>query len=549
MKKSTEYLDIFAVRNPSFKETAFDDERRHVLFREEIIDLLRQIYPSLPWELGAQITKYCIHEYAVAHILSRLGKDASRTFNPQNNVWAKYVNFEGVRYIHSLFNEDDEEFDKTGKKELVFDAGRGQLVDAIFINRTSLGIQDIIFGNSSERPLVSQQPGVWWKIMHFQHGATLRTDMDGIKLREIMSDSDERPYGHRVIKEVLWPTPTHYLRHILVPEQIFYARSFMDRDSRYMSRRMASVDLEVSGAFGLSFALCGLNPQHPIFTIHSHLAGEKTLFYREMDRKLEKHVIWQYVPLQPTESIIEIWAKKTEREWDEHSGTLVTDSQPLADYWLLVATNKGRAHRIGTANDDPTQQWNLLYASASGIKRIFFDHPDDSLYGTWSLGFDSQDPASELLPLTEPTAISPCLSRESGLIAHDCRTLCSSVMLNNVVEVTACLRKPEAWSTDRRKIVSGLLLYFADGHTERLGEARIEYLRRPIKVLDPSHVLCLGLGMDLVRSCTIRPAHELSQEDVIEIPLQGMLEWCFSREKIWIWYNGSLVLPVIHDEV
>lgn len=62
------------------------------------------------------------------------------------------------------------------------------------------------------------------------------------------------------------------------------------------------------------------------------------------------------------------------------------------------------------------REWMLSYASAAGmIWQIFFEQLHDSHYGIWSIGFDSQDPSSQLLPLSELASNSTCLAEENGL--------------------------------------------------------------------------------------------------------------------------------------
>jgi hypothetical protein len=79
-------------------------------------------------------------------------------------------------------------------------------------------------------------------------------------------------------------------------------------------------------------------------------------------------------------------------------------------------------------------------------------------------------------------------------------------------------------SPRRGRQISGLLLYYSERNVERLDKARIDYLRRRIKVSDPPHILCLGFGKDLAMSM----AKKMSSEPHCR---EGLIS--ASREKIF----------------
>lgn len=183
----------------------------------------------------------------------------------------------------------------------------------------------------------------------------------------------------------------------------------------------------------------------------------------------------------------------------------------------------------------------------NGLKRIFFETTDDTRYGSWSIGFSDEDSHHEPVTISQlpsvlqnhPTALLPHTSHETSMN-------CSVASLAKVIEVTPCLRKPNRFSTVTKTCVSGLLLRYQNGHVERVGEARLDSVRASQKVLDPTQVLRFTVQEEGVKACTVSTTEEDDGPDTeyIDIPLRGMLEWCFDAEQAWISHDGCQIFPI-----
>lgn len=70
-------------------------------------------------------------------------------------IWARYMTFEGVRYISSLANQPVD-----GDEE-IFAPDPERHVDTFYVARNQLGIRHLLFGHSDQAPpLVRQHPWI-----------------------------------------------------------------------------------------------------------------------------------------------------------------------------------------------------------------------------------------------------------------------------------------------------------------------------------------------------------------------------------------------------
>lgn len=214
---------------------------------------------------------------------------------------------------------------------------------------------------------------------------------------------------------------------------------------------------------------------------------------------------------------------------------------------MQIITNKGQVHRIGSARSDTSQEWKLVNKSPEGLKRLFFEDPDDIQLGIWNLGFRQEDCRRGSPVHTQPLEPLRTHHTHEKNFSSDLpryMVFCNAVRLDNVAEIIVCQRNPNKWYVEE-SFVSGLLLRYEDGHEERVGEIRLDSLKKPLKVVDSSHVLHLDFDERVVTSCTLGPAK--IDTDLVEVPLTGILEWCFSVEKTFIHHNGELVLPLFEE--
>ncbi|VUC37600.1 unnamed protein product [Clonostachys rosea] len=545
---SWHFNDLCGIRKPEFKPESSEQSRRAKLFEDELTSTLRQAIPSLPVEMHIRIAEFCIREFAAGRLTSLLEKGNWRftvEVNHQSNVWASYIDFEGHRYVKSLYDEEDEELahiDEHDRKQVYKAEDESNI---LFVKKNFLGVQDIIFGNSSNEPSVKEEQGVWWQVHSLPEDFTLTAKADRIKLRDIKVNPFEGPYPISR-PQTLWSTPGAYHHHNFMSDDI---RDVYPRFAFKGPRHMVSVDLKDPEMFGLSFSLHAVSggKERNLAAIHVHTPGESLeLLYGKSDQEHSPKT-WKHIPFARGEVISEIWAKNIQRgvasaAQDTAFYFAVQTRPDYYDYNILIVTSRGQVHRIGTARNDPPRRWELVHRSASGPGRIYFERPEDEIAETWSIGFDSQDSNHELSsPTEQPASAPPCRSLEAGLTPPMMPINCSWVKLDNLVKVTACVQKLNKTPVD---YVSGLLLDFADGSVNSLGDVRLDSLSEPQVVGDTTDLLRLrydtSAGVRFIKACTIGPTRDGRDNLDVEIPLRGMLEWCHCRRDTWIWHDGEL---------
>ncbi|VUC22722.1 unnamed protein product [Clonostachys rosea] len=467
-------------RRPSFRPAVSDSQRRRAFMESDLVRVLGECIPNLPWELIYQIASYSWVEHTAAHLKTLMGNHTlcNSSFDLRKDVWAEYIDFEGHRYIQALYNVTCDVSVEASRDsgELIFNAKSNRTADTILIEMSALGIRNMIFTDSSSRPKIEEKSDIWWQVMPFQaERSYVIGETDGIKLRRLKFECIESEvvtslYG----RDLMWPTPGMYDHHMLLRPP--------DLERPRYPRRMDSVDLRSPDIFGLSFAVfkhASYSRSHPVIRVYAHLPGESHSFYREVERKFK--------------------------------------------------TNQNRVHTIGSARLRLRAQWKVIYSSTQGLRRMFFEHVDDTQLDAWSLGFEPDDTGLAFGSTGQPRP-------EYRHFFHCPLTHCSSAVLDGVIEVTQCLRIPNhSLSIDIEKHTSGLLLRYRDGHVERLGEARLD-LVRSCRVLSPADVLRFQFQRKLVKTCTVGPTQGGNDPNAgyFEVPMHGTLHWCFdtSRAKI-----------------
>jgi hypothetical protein len=129
---------------------------------------------SIPLELCEHIAAHChLREWAAAASRAFWGKYSAtpapreHRFGISSAVWARHVEFEGVRYIAQLTNEPGRQL---ASFSLVYTPTRGKPADTLYVAEDYLGIRDILFASSPTTPLVPYDPGVWWKRLKIPPG-------------------------------------------------------------------------------------------------------------------------------------------------------------------------------------------------------------------------------------------------------------------------------------------------------------------------------------------------------------------------------------------
>lgn len=145
---------------------------------------IREQYDRLPLELCLQVAQYCLADSKFAADFSiSLARNLLRTpFSGRVNitlpVWARYITFEGVKYIAYLTNKRPEEDCQDISR--ICEPGLDRL---FFIAQDHLGVREIISSRNVE--CIPERQGLWWRTIRISDRdpyLQYRTDVSRISL-------------------------------------------------------------------------------------------------------------------------------------------------------------------------------------------------------------------------------------------------------------------------------------------------------------------------------------------------------------------------------
>ncbi|PFH55029.1 hypothetical protein XA68_10962 [Ophiocordyceps unilateralis] len=166
-----------------------EDTRRARWLQSDLASVLEKTLP-LPVEICNMAARYGAREHAVQITRTLRPKESNSDFSVSiaADIWARYVEFEGVSYIATLANEPG-----GSSTPAIHTPRSGQVVDVLYIAKNHLGIRQVLFCNTSEVPVISERQGVWWKALHVSKSdPTVRGQTDGLKLRSLKSTIEPR---------------------------------------------------------------------------------------------------------------------------------------------------------------------------------------------------------------------------------------------------------------------------------------------------------------------------------------------------------------------
>ena len=216
-------------------------------------------------------------------------------------VWVQYTLFEGVRYIQSLTNEQPP--DDGTAFELVHDSSS---VVAVFFAEDHLGVRDLLFTSSSEKPAIKEQSNVWWRSFKSPDGMVeAKTNVSTFLYRQLIHLTSVQ--GARMLsltfpvesrwdtfdQLMAWTTP-QFLEHHWCSLCGSLCRLFKS-DLIHMT----AVRVEDPSITGYSVC-CTLD----LVAIHAHSPNEDTEFYRENEGV---GTVWQHMPMDKGETVVEMW--------------------------------------------------------------------------------------------------------------------------------------------------------------------------------------------------------------------------------------------------
>ncbi|EAQ93338.1 hypothetical protein CHGG_01573 [Chaetomium globosum CBS 148.51] len=130
-----------------------EEERRVRWLRSSLSTILFITFQGrFPGELCENIAQYCLESFATRHAMAlseKIQQPSSYFISLSTKVWVRYTFFEGARYIRSLTNEQPP--DGSAAAELAYDSSS---VTTVFVAEDHLGVRDLLFTSSSEKPAI-----------------------------------------------------------------------------------------------------------------------------------------------------------------------------------------------------------------------------------------------------------------------------------------------------------------------------------------------------------------------------------------------------------
>ncbi|KAK1843036.1 hypothetical protein CCHR01_14341 [Colletotrichum chrysophilum] len=471
--------------------------RRMRWLRLQVTSLLRHAKPHLPQEICSQIADYslqdtALHQYAVmqTRTLPTDRKNDSSRVRASAEIWAHFVDFEGVQYIASLSNTRDDYH-----AESVFRPIATQTVDCVYVAQNYLGVMRVLFCSSTQPPALDRHQGLWWKIIPLRREMVLVTKTDGIKLRAVVP-ANEDTGSHP--GPFLWSVP---------PSEPIRLVQLAEGSPPPSQLSMVACNEPAVEGYSVFW-------KFSLVALHAHILGEDLTFYENFEAG-----IWLYFPLEKGEKITEIWKRGGSR----------------VGLALIFKTNHDRVAIFGPELESKTLPASALIdlPKQNGGSRIFFEH---SPLGIRSLGFETPRPAPTpdfSLALQMPESPHPKSFSESYFY--------STAILDGVHMIAPCQRHVRG----KLRII-GLLLHFSGGRQSCVGQIRLDCLGSLLPVGSRQSVW-LGFSKDDHRPFV--SVLELSEPKPtegtwwFEVELFGRLEWWFSLKQSQVCQMGKSSPP------
>ncbi|KAL7948771.1 hypothetical protein V8C42DRAFT_312291 [Trichoderma barbatum] len=460
-----------------------DTRRRQIrsCLRAELLLHFASSELNLPLELWDTVAEDLLSYYASAN-LQRLWIPTSDTTHASiaQDIWCKYIDFEGTRYIAALSNVPSD-----NDWKLIFQP----LCDPvlyIFVGETHLGITQLLFSTSGNSPSANKADGIWWRTIHVNgRDLTIRGKSDGIKLRYLL-DADQ--------DITAWSVPQ--------PNELRF-EYFITRSANQAPARMVSLACNHTSIVGYSILWAS-----GIISIHAHEGHDDVICYQTAPRGS-----WLHLPIDPNEVIIEIWQRR---------------SRLFRNRALGIKTSTGRVFIAGiyTQHLCCSKGWSLIDRPCQ--KQIFFEASDTEIT---ALAFESDSPIPPMSPFSiyKPSGNSVYTNIEDFFYSdHD---------LAGLVAVTPCKHGKYPGYT-------GMLLHFSNGHRESVGQVRLDCLCPPISLENSTSLFLAfnrrNSTHPYVAAIMATPSSpDLNFETAIELTFDGKLEWFWSCNQCHVVYKDQ----------
>ncbi|PTB78715.1 hypothetical protein M440DRAFT_1399844 [Trichoderma longibrachiatum ATCC 18648] len=462
--------------------------RRHLLTRlsTRLLEHFALQGSHLPLELWHKVAEHLLPQYAAANAHSLLWKrhqtDAIRL---TEDVWCKYIEFEGIRYVARLSNTPFDGWELAHRPS-------GETIQCVLTKEDHFGVLGVVFSAMPNPPPVEEAPGIWWRKARIKD-AHARLSVGGIGLKFRFRNSD-----HATRDDIACNVP--------LPDGVRFEYLTKPLD---VPCYMSSLVCNQPSITGYSILQThSARRGHFLSTIYAHRGMQDWRCYQSAITTGS----WLHMPVDPGEVITEIW--------ERHRG-LGTKSA------LGFKTNLGRVFVAGIhcarSYLNPTC-WSLL--ARPGQSRVFFQ---DSAHGIGKLAFEDPPPMGPSLPFSpsSPSVKLPVCSLGDHFFSNHC--------LTGLVRVTPC-------KVGDRPGFTGMLLHYSNGHRESVGQVRLDCLCPPISLQDcPSWYLALkvvdGGGFYLAAVMTTAPNHDSGFDKVVQLFHEGSLEWFWSSMDCHVLYR------------
>ncbi|KAH7169755.1 uncharacterized protein B0J16DRAFT_276889 [Fusarium flagelliforme] len=479
----------------TFEPSPCEEPRRFGRIRNLLAPKLNEVLPvRLPPEVLTTIAGLLVHECAMitAEEQSLENTVSEILVDLSCDVYANYHAVDGVRYVKSLRNSRSE----TGEEDYhLLDVGENRSVRKIWIAEDHRGIRFAKF-SSSDAPLSGPGPIArsWWREISMPSEITtikVKTDVGrDIIVSSATGSDDVRNY-------ISWASPRHPTKMINLVT--------LGRPHELPKRlRMHYFDCNAPGTTGYTVATNGFS----IVMIHAHVHHDDTRFYKEIDASFSR-LFFIHMPLDEGEYVTEIHRRFG-------FGTV-----NLPSLCLVFFTNRGRSTLFGTSGPpDSCRVLNRIYAPPPDGSRIYFN--------TWdsvkekSIKYMAFDEIQRPLHRPFPSSLMPrspyffTQSNEPWVVSYS--------NMEGIEEVTLCRDVLVS-----HKPIIGMLLQYADGHRDCLGQFRFDKALESIRV-DQSMNLHIGSRRTTksflyVADILTSPPSGRGELFWVEASWDGVLEW------------------------
>ncbi|KAF5020171.1 hypothetical protein F66182_7811 [Fusarium sp. NRRL 66182] len=507
----------------SFEPSAREKMRRTRYIRQELSRNLQRTskWPrELPAELWHMVAGYLLEDCATLTAQEQV-YDCDNTGESEldltRSVFASFVKVDGLYYVKDLHNTAEA---STGMQTCVLPAAtmlanqeKKQADKDLFVAQDHLGIRRFVFVSAKHCEEWCRNPpnvpGAWWKHIPCQAmSATVCIKRDGLKVRDIKR-LQTKP--STLSSHVGWQVP------VATPPAIVDILTTRTLNEYPNDLRMRFFDCNAPGTMGYSVAVDGAR----VLAILTHKQDQKT------DASLFEGVNspicqWMYMPINQGEYLTDICRR---------AGCLVIKTETLG---MTFTTNRGRTAVFGLYGHKNIGIRRLA-ALSPNPSRVYFNDTNSWLnqHSVALMGFEQ---GKAIAPFDNLPKLPVAISNYPSSISSEV-WLHTSCSMAHLTEIQPCVDK-----TRTHQPIIGMLLHYADGHRECVGQFRLDWASELIMLSETDNVFICGKrtgeGRGYVSTITASAPVGDSSERWLHIEQTGTLEWWFSLRHSVLYYNG-----------